>query len=103
MIFPKKLSETTIAGMKVLRIGIARFVAHTGNRPTENLLLEAVSQGLGAVWLGIAPLAERMEAARRVLRLPDDLEAFAFIACGYPAEERPQQSRYAPERIHRVL
>lgn len=70
---------------------------------TENLLLEAVSQGLGAVWLGIAPLAERMEAARRVLRLPDDLEAFAFIACGYPAEERPQQSRYAPERIHRVL
>lgn len=66
----------------------------------ENLLLEAVSQGLGAVWLGIAPLAERMEAARIVLRLPDRLDAFAFIACGYPAEDRPQEDRYDPTRIH---
>lgn len=68
----------------------------------ENLLLEAVSQGLGAVWLGVAPLAERMEAARQVLRLPEHLDAFAFIACGYPAEERPWQDRYDPARVHGI-
>lgn len=27
----------------------------------ENILLEAVTLGLGGVWLGIAPLQERME------------------------------------------
>lgn len=69
---------------------------------TENLLLEAVSQGLGAVWLGIAPLEERMAAVRQVLRLPEHLSAFALIACGYPAEERPQQDRYEPSRVHPV-
>lgn len=66
----------------------------------ENLLLEAVSLGLGAVWLGIAPLEDRMETARRVLSLPEELYAFAFIACGYPAEERPRQERYSPDRVH---
>ena len=30
----------------------------------ENLLLEADALGLGAVWLGIAPPKERMEAVR---------------------------------------
>ena len=33
---------------------------------TENLLLEADSLGLGAVWMGIAPVEERMEAAGEV-------------------------------------
>lgn len=69
---------------------------------TENLLLEAVSLGLGAVWLGIAPLEERMEAARKVLKLPENLYAFAFVACGYPAEERAWQDRYDPARVHLI-
>ena len=69
----------------------------------ENLLLEAVSLGLGAVWLGIAPLRERMEAAREILDLPDNRYAFAFVACGYPeGEEEPQEDRYDPTRIHFV-
>lgn len=32
----------------------------------ENLLLEADSLGLGAVWLGIAPLKGRMEAVHYI-------------------------------------
>jgi nitroreductase len=68
----------------------------------ENLLLEADSLGLGAVWLGIAPLADRMEAVKNVLDLPDHLEAFAIIPCGYPKEERKQQDRFDERRIHYV-
>ena len=68
----------------------------------ENLLLEAVSLDLGAVWLGVAPVEEQMEAVRRVLSLPEELEAFAFVACGYPAEDRPRPDRYEPERVHWV-
>lgn len=69
---------------------------------TENLLLEADGLGLGAVWMGIAPIPERMEAARKVLQIPDRLYAFAFVACGYPAEEKKQQDRYDESRIHYV-
>ena len=68
----------------------------------ENLLLEADALGLGAVWLGIAPGEERMEAVGKVLNLPDELAAFAVIPCGYPAEERPQEDRYEECRVHYV-
>ena len=56
----------------------------------ENLLLEADGLGLGAVWLGIAPLTERMDAVRDVLQLPEELDAFAIVPCGCPAQERVQ-------------
>jgi nitroreductase len=65
-----------------------------------NLLLEADTLGLGAVWLGIAPLEERMEAVKNVLAIPDTLSAFAIIPCGYPAEEKVQQDRFDLNRVH---
>lgn len=68
----------------------------------ENLLLEADFLDLGAVWLGIAPLQERMNAARSILNIPEHLYAFSFIACGYPAEEKLQQDRYDEARVHYV-
>lgn len=68
----------------------------------ENLLLEADAQGLGAVWLGIAPIAERMERVAEILELPEGLKAFAIIPCGYPAEEKQQQNRYDVSRVHFV-
>lgn len=68
----------------------------------ENLLLEADALGLGAVWLGIAPLRERMERVAEILNLPEELEAFAIIPCGYPAEEKEQQDRFDAARVHEV-
>ncbi len=68
----------------------------------ENILLEAEEVGLGAVWLGIAPIKERMKAVKHILDIPSHLEAFAIIPCGYPAEFREQQDRFEKERIHYV-
>lgn len=68
----------------------------------ENLLLEADAQGLGTVWLGIAPIAERMERVAEILELPEGLKAFAIIPCGYPAEEKEQENRYDVSRVHFV-
>lgn len=68
----------------------------------ENLLLEADAQGLGAVWLGIAPIQERMNQVAEILELPDNLRAFAIIPCGYPAEEKVQQDRYDVSRVHYI-
>ena len=68
----------------------------------ENLWLETDAQGLGGVWLGIAPIEERMKAVEDILNLPDTLRAFAIFPYGYPAEERVQQDRFEQDRIHYV-
>ena len=68
----------------------------------ENLWLETDAQGLGGVWLGIAPQEERMKAVEEILGLPDTVRAFAIFPYGYPAEERKQQDRFDLERIHYV-
>ncbi len=68
----------------------------------ENLLLEADELGLGAVWLGIAPKEERMKIVKEIVGMPDGLEAFALISCGYPLHEQKQQDRYEEERVHYI-
>ena len=68
----------------------------------ENLLLEADHLGLGAVWMGIAPMTQRMAHVHDLLSMPDNLVPFCLISVGYPAESRAQQDRYDEARIHRV-
>lgn len=68
----------------------------------ENLLLEAVELGLGAVWLGIAPLEDRMAATAKAIALPESLEAFAIIPCGYPVAIEPQEDRFEEARVHYI-
>ena len=68
----------------------------------ENLWLETVNQGMGGVWLGIAPLEDRMKDVEEILNIPDSLRAFAIFPYGYPAEEREQQDRFEESRIHYV-
>ena len=66
----------------------------------ENLWLSCDEQGLGGVWLGIAPLEERMKAVEEIVGMPETLRAFAIFPFGYPAEARPQQDRFEEGRIH---
>lgn len=84
------------------------YAGCTANAPidlsasVENLLLEADELGLGAVWLGIAPLRDRMDKVREVISIPEELEAFAIIPCGYPVQIKNQQNHYEKERVHFV-
>lgn len=68
----------------------------------ENILLEAVELGLGAVWMGIAPHPEDMAAVSAIVDAPADLEPFALIACGHPAVEPAPKGadRYDESRVH---
>lgn len=68
----------------------------------ENIWLRTDELGLGGVWLGIAPLQERMDKVREVLQLPDTVEAFSLFPLGYPAEQKEQADRYDESRIHFV-
>lgn len=67
---------------------------------TENILLEITEQGLGGVWLAVAPVRERMEKADAALGIGDGLHAFALVPVGYPAEDRTQEDRFDEDRIH---
>lgn len=66
----------------------------------QNILLEAKHLGLGAVWLGMAPLEERMQKLAALLNIPANIVPFAVIALGYPLVEKPPHDRFDPERIH---
>ena len=68
----------------------------------ENLWLETDAQGLGGVWLGIAPLEDRMKAVEKILNIPDTLRAFAVFPYGYPAENHVQNNRFDVSRIHYI-
>lgn len=66
---------------------------------TENILLEAVRLGLGAVWIGVYPLEERMNSVASILNITKGC-AFAQIAIGHPKNHKPIIKRYDESRIH---
>lgn len=66
----------------------------------ENTLLAAHSLGLGATWLAVAPLPERMDYVTRTLELPEGVLPFALIPLGYPLQPKAADDRYDPSRIH---
>lgn len=71
---------------------------------SENIMLEAVSLGLGSVIIGIAPFKDRIEKVGEILDLPDTVDAFAVVAIGHPAssEKHPIEDRFDAERVHYI-
>lgn len=53
---------------------------------TQNILLEVVNQDLGAVWIGVYPLEERINKVKRLLNLDETVTPFSMIAIGEPNE-----------------
>ena len=66
----------------------------------ENLWLETDAQGLGGVWLGVAPVEAQMKKVETIIGMPESLRAFAIFPLGYPGEEKAQQERFDESRIH---
>lgn len=67
----------------------------------ENLLLEAVELGLGAVWLGVAPLEDRMQFISELFGLKDTLYPFCVIPTGYPSGKgNTFVDRYDQTKVH---
>ena len=66
---------------------------------TENILLAAHSQGLGAVWTALYPMEERMQPVSEALKLPDTLIPLCTVVIGYPAEQPEPKDKWKPENI----
>lgn len=54
---------------------------------TQNILIEATELGLGSVWFGTAPNAERMAFIRNLYSIDEKLLPYSVIAIGYPIDE----------------
>lgn len=67
---------------------------------TQNLLLAATTQGLGAVWIGVHPLEDRVKSVRRLLKLPENVAPLCLISVGRPSEQPRRDDRYKSSRIH---
>lgn len=65
----------------------------------ENILLQAVESGLGAVWLGVYPREDRMFELREITCIPERVVPFAVIAVGYPANALQAVPRFEKKRI----
>ncbi len=67
---------------------------------TENILIAAAGLGLGAVWCGVHPRQDRVNAFRLLLGIPQRVVPFALIPIGWPAEEKGSSDRYDSSRVH---
>lgn len=65
----------------------------------QNILLEAVHRGIGAVWQGIYPDKDREEKMREMFRIPEEKTPFALIALGYPEKEPQPVDRFEEEKL----
>jgi nitroreductase len=67
---------------------------------TQNLLLAAHENGLGAVWTGVYPLEERVGRFRAWFGLPQHVVPLALVLLGYPDEAPEREERFDAERVH---
>jgi len=67
---------------------------------TQNILLAAHDLGLGAVWVGIFPVEERMNGMRKLLNMPTRIVPISLVSIGYTDERPRMEDRFKPERVH---
>lgn len=66
---------------------------------TQNILLAAHEQDLGAVWIGVFPLANRIEKVRSILNIASTQTPFALIAIGHPKHAVDAKPRDTKDRV----
>jgi len=67
---------------------------------SENILLAAEALGLGAVWTAAYPYKDRMDVARKVLNIPQDIIPLNVIPIGHPTGTDKPKDKYKSENIH---
>ncbi len=67
----------------------------------QNMMLEAVTQGLGTVWIGTFPNELTMKDVRETTDMPKDLVPYAVFGVGYPdGDLNVFVDRFNKEKIH---
>jgi len=94
------------AALAILVCEDPTFEVNAGRGPldcaaaTMNILLAAHALGLGAVWVGIFPVQERIEKTRKLLDIPEHVIPIALVSLGYADEKPHGEDRFREERVH---
>jgi len=64
------------------------------------MLLAANGLGLGAVWCGLYPNAQRTRPVADLLKIPEKIMPVGMVVVGHKAEDKSFEDRYRPDRIH---
>ncbi|MCL1813513.1 MAG: nitroreductase family protein [Treponema sp.] len=95
-----KMCKTATAAIIVVAIpqeGMpSGYFAQDCAAATQNILLEAVSMGLGTCWCGVYPREERVDSLRKLLNVKEPKIIFNIIAVGTP-DEAPEQKGFFEE------
>lgn len=78
----------------------AKFWVQDCSAATQNILLAAVSLGLGTVWLGVHPVHVFTKRISELLALPKHVIPLNVIYVGYPGEDKPARTQYDERRVH---
>lgn len=66
----------------------------------ENLLVQANAMGLGTVWTGVYPIADRIKGVKEILNMPENLIPLAVVYAGKPAGEPKVKDKWDESVIH---
>jgi len=103
--YARMLGTATLAvvvcmGVPIGKVGDYAFIQQDCGAATENLLIQAVADGLGACWCGVYPREVLVEAVRSALDIPKEFTPFNLIAVGVPAEAPEPRGQYDGSKVH---
>ncbi|MEG0752882.1 MAG: nitroreductase family protein [Angelakisella sp.] len=67
----------------------------------ENILLGAVSLGLGTCWCGLKPQVRATKKVQQILGMESHIVPLGLIHLGYPVEQPEARDQYDEKRVHR--
>lgn len=66
----------------------------------ENILLAAEAKGLGAVWIGVHPVQQRVWDVRKVLGIPERVIPLNILSIGAPKGLEKPKNKFDEKNIH---
>ena len=99
-----KMCETATAAIIIVAIPQtaempAGYYPQDCGAATQNILLEAVSMGLGTCWCGVFPRNERIAEIRKLFNIPEPKIPFNVIAIGTPDEDPERRGFFEESRV----
>lgn len=102
--FGKMIHRATISIIVCADLNLEKydgFWVQDCSNATMNLLLAAHDYGLGAVWVGVYPLEDRVAGLKQLLALPPTVIPLSVVPLGYPTStHEPAEQRYNEAKLH---
>jgi nitroreductase len=99
-----KMTETAAAAIVIVALPLEKnlpkdYFPQDCGAAAQNILLEAVSMGLGACWCGIYPKDERIGPFRELFNIRDPKIPFCVIAVGTPDEAPDRRGFFEAAKV----